>query len=59
MLYKLAYYMKSIKFSFCFYKSASFMMHRLVPIAKNNGYTMEMSIEEIDLGQEENTTDHV
>jgi len=59
MLYKLTYYMKSITFSFCFYKSTSFMMHRLVPITKNNCYTMEMSTEEADLGQEENSTDHV
>jgi hypothetical protein len=35
------------------------MMHRSVPIAKNNGHTMEVSIDETDLGQEENTTDHV
>jgi len=59
MLYKLAYYMKYIKFSFRFYKSASFMMLGLVPIIKNNGYTMEMSIEGTDLGQEENSTYHV
>ena len=35
------------------------MMHRLVPITKNNCYTMEMSTEEADLGQEGNSTDHV
>jgi hypothetical protein len=44
--------MTSIKFSFYLYISTSFMTHRLVPVTKNNGYTMEMSTEETDLGQE-------
>jgi hypothetical protein len=35
------------------------MMHHLVLITKNNGYTIEMSIEETDLGQEENYIDRV
>jgi hypothetical protein len=35
------------------------MTRRLVPITKNSGYTMEMSIAETDLGQEEHSTDHV
>jgi hypothetical protein len=63
LLRKLAFYIKSTKFYFCFYKSASFLffliMHRLVLITKNNVYTIKMNIEENDSGQEENSIDHV
>jgi hypothetical protein len=34
-------------------------MHRLVPITKNNGYTIKLNIEENDSGQEENSIDRV
>jgi hypothetical protein len=40
-------------------KSIKFCDTSLSSYHQNNGYTMEMSIEESDLGQEENSTDHV